>query len=117
MHPKLMIFFTFSYVAATMMCLFIEGSYLGEEELSVMNALTGMSILEVSGAGLWTIPRLIAGFFTVGVPRLLLWDYSFLATDEGGLFKWMLLLPLTAGFVWGLAQVFLGAIQGLFVRT
>lgn len=117
MHPKLVIFFTFCYVAATLLCLFIEGSYLGEEELSVMNALTGMSVLEVAGSGTWAIPKLIAGFFTVGVPRLLLWDYSFLSGPEGGLFKWMVLLPLSVGFVWGLAQVFLSAIQGLFVRA
>lgn len=116
MHPKLVIFFAFSYVTATLLCLFIEGTYLGESELDVMNALTGMSLLEVSGSGAWTIPRLIGGFFTTGIPRLLLWDYSFLESPEGGLFKWIVLLPLTVGFVWGLAQVFLPAIQGLFVR-
>lgn len=116
MHPKLVIFFAFSYVTATLLCLFIEGTYLGESELDVMNALTGMSLLEVSGSGAWTIPRLIGSFFTTGIPRLLLWDYSFLESPEGGLFKWIVLLPLTVGFVWGLAQVFLPAIQGLFVR-
>ncbi len=114
MHPKLVIFFTFSFATATLLCLFIEGSYLGAEEMSIMNALTGMSLLEVSGSGAWMVPKLIASFFTVGVPRLLLWDYSFLASPEGGLFKWVVLLPLTVGFVWGLAQVFIPAIQGLF---
>jgi len=116
MSPKLVIFFAFAYVAATIMCLFIEGTYLGATELNVMNALTGMTLLEVNGSGAWTIPKLVAGFFTTGVPRLLLWDYSFLDSAEGGLFKWMVLLPLTVGFVWGLAQVFLSAISGLFVR-
>lgn len=116
MHPKLVIFFAFSFVVSTMLCLFIEGSYLGAEEISVMNALTGMSLLEVSGSGGWAVPRLIAGFFTVGVPRLLLWDYSFLDSADGGLFKWIVLFPLTVGFVWGLAQVFIPVIQGIFVR-
>jgi len=114
MHPKLVIFFAFSFVTATLLCLFIEGSYIGVEEMTVMNALTGMSLLEVSGSGAWVVPKLIASFFTVGVPRLLLWDYSFLDGAEGGLFKWIVLLPLTVGFVWGLAQVFISAIQGLF---
>jgi len=116
MSPKLFIFFTFAYVSATLLCLFIEGSYFGAEELSIMNALTGMSLLEITGTGGWTIPKLISGFFTVGVPRLLLWDYSFLDSPEGGLFKWMILLPLTAGFVWGLATMFVSAISGIFVR-
>ena len=71
MHPKLVMFFVFSYVTATLMCLFIEGAWLGDEEVTVMNALTGMSMLEVSGSGLWTVPKLIGGFFTVGVPRLI----------------------------------------------
>lgn len=116
MSPKFVIFFAFSYVSSTLVCLFIEGGYFGAEELSVMNALTGISLLEVSGSGFWMIPKLISDFFTVGVPRLLLWDYSFLDTPEGGLFKWLVLLPLSVGFVWGLAVVFLSAIQGIFVR-
>lgn len=116
MHPKLVIFFAFSFVTATLFCLFIEGSYLGEEELTVMNALTGMSVVEVSGSGAWAVPKLLVGFFTVGVPRLLLWDYSFLASADGGLFKWIVLFPLTVGFVWGLAQVFIPVVQGLFAR-
>lgn len=116
MSPKFVIFFAFSYVSATLLCLFIEGGWFGAEELDIMNALTGMSLLEITGTGAWTIPKLISGFFTVGVPRLLLWDYSFLDTPEGGLFKWLLLLPLSVGFVWGLAVVFLSAISGIFVR-
>lgn len=116
MSPKFVVFFAFSYVTATLLCLFIEGSYFGAEELSIMNALTGMSLLEITGTGAWTIPKLISGFFKVGVPRLLLWDYSFLDTAEGGLFRWLLLLPLSVGFVWGLAVVFLSAISGIFVR-
>jgi len=115
MHPKLVMFFVFSYVTATLMCLFIEGAWLGDEEVTVMNALTGMSMLEVSGSGLWTVPKLIGGFFTVGVPRLLLWDYSFLEGDWV-LFKWFVCFPLSAGFVWGLATVFIPVIQGFFVR-
>ncbi len=116
MSPKFVIFFAFSYVTATLLCLFIEGSYFGTEELDIMNALTGMSLLEITGTGAWVIPKLISGFFTVGVPRLLLWDYSFLNNAEGGLFKWLILLPLSVGFVWGLAVMFLSAISGIFVR-
>ena len=116
MSPKFVIFFAFSYVTATLLCLFIEGSYFGTEELDIMNALTGMSLLEITGTGAWVIPKLVSGFFSVGVPRLLLWDYSFLDNAEGGLFKWLVLLPLTVGFVWGLAVMFLSAISGIFVR-
>lgn len=116
MSPKFVIFFAFSYVTATLLCLFIEGAYFGATELGIMDALTGMSLLEITGTGAWTIPKLISGFFTIGVPRLLLWDYSFLDTAEGGLFKWLLLLPLSVGFVWGLAVVSLSAISGIFVR-
>lgn len=116
MHPKLVIFFAFSFVVGTLLCLFIEGSYLGAQELTVMNALTGMSVLEISGSGAWLVPKLFAGFFTVGIPRLLMWDYSFLSSAEGGLFKWVVLFPLTVGFVWGLAQVFIPVLQGILVR-
>lgn len=116
MSPKLVIFFAFCYVSATLLCLFIEGGWLGGEELGVMNALTGMSLLEITGTGAWMVPKLISGFFTVGVPRLLLWDYSFLSSPEGGLFKWVVLLPLSVGFVWGLVAMFLPAISGIFVR-
>ena len=115
MTPKLVIFFAFAFVTGTMFSLFIEGAYLGEEEVGVMNALTGMSLLEVSGSGLWTVPKLLGSFFTVGVPRLLLWDYSFL-TGDWGLFKWFVCYPLSIGFVWGLASVFIPVIQGFFAH-
>ena len=116
MHPKMVMFFTFCFVTATLMCLFIEGSFIGDEEVIVMNALTGISMLEVSGSGLWTVPKLIGGFFTVGVPHLIMWDYSFLEGDWE-IFKWFVLYPLSAGFVWGIAVVFIQVISGFFSRA
>jgi len=115
MNPKLVMFFVFTWFTGTMFCLFIEGSFIGDEEVTIMNALTGFNLLEVSGSGLWTVPKLIGGFFTVGIPKLIAWDYGFFEGDLN-IFRWMVLFPLSAGFVWGLASIFIPVIQGFFSR-
>lgn len=113
MTPKLIMFCVFIFMIGTILSLTIEGAWMGEEEVTVMNELTGFTTLEVSGAGIWAIPKQIIGFFTHGVPKLIMWDYSFL-DGTAAIFKWVVLFPISAGVIWGLALLFIPAIQGIF---
>lgn len=56
-----------------------------------------------------------SGFFTVGIPKLIMWDYSFLS---GGweLLKYILLYPISIGVVWGIVQLFTTVISGIASR-
>ena len=112
MNPKLVMFCAFVFMIGTALSLFIEGSWFGTEEVGVVNELTGYTALQIQGSGLWAIPKQISGFMTHGLPKLIMWDYSFLE-GNAALFKWVVLYPISAGVVWGLAQVFIPAISGM----
>jgi hypothetical protein len=115
MSPKLIMFVSFVFFVGTLCCLIIEGSYFGAGELNIVNSLTGFNIIQVSGAGIWSIPKLAWGFMTVGLPKLISWDYNFF---QGGYFivRLFLIMTLSVGIVWGVIQTFLGVAQGILSR-
>jgi len=115
MSPKLLMFVVFVFFIGSLCCLFIEGDYIGTDELGLANALTGYDVIEVSGAGIWQIPKLIWGFMTHGLPKLLLWDYNFF---QGGYFiiRLFYIMTLSVGLVWGVIQTFIGVAQGILAR-
>lgn len=119
MRPKLIMFCYFAFMVGTLLCLTIEGSWLGDEEVGLVNQLTGYTTLEVQGAGVWSIPKQIGGFFTHGIPKLITWNYSYFDNSYAALFKWTILYAISAGVVWGVIQVFIPVLQGLItgIRT
>ena len=115
MSPKLIMFVAFVFFIGTMCCLVIEGSYIGTGELDLANSLTGYNIIQVSGAGIWSIPKLAWGFMTQGLPKLIFWDFNFF---QGGYFivRLFLIMTLSVGVVWGVIQTFLPVAQGILSR-
>ena len=115
MNPKLIMFVSFVFLIGTLSCLIIEGTYFGTSELDVVNSLTGYNTVQISGAGVWTIPKLAWGFLIEGLPKLLLWDFSFF---QGGYFiiRLILIMTLSVGLVWGVVQTFLPVAQGVLSR-
>lgn len=103
----MLMFLVFTFLVGTLISLFIEGAYFGQNQMNIINALTGFNVQEeTSTVGtLFAYPKMAIGFFTVGIPKILLWDYSFL---EGGwsLVKWLLLYPISAGIVFGIVSWF-----------
>jgi len=116
MSPKLVMFMVFTFVAGSVFCLMMEGAYIGEEEVTIMNELTGYSVIQLSGAGAWAVPKMAMGFLLHGLPKLLMWDYAFFA-GEWGIVKWFLCYPISAGVVFGLIMVFISAVQGIFATA
>lgn len=115
MGPKLIMFLVFVFTAGTVVSLILEGGYLGNDQVSVMNELVGYNTVQVSGIGLFSIPKIAIGFLTHGLPKTITWDYSFLQGDWQ-LFKWIMLYPISAGVVWGLVSMFIQTVQGVFSR-
>jgi len=113
MNPKLVMFMVFTFVAGSTFCLLMEGTYIGTEEVTIMNELTGYSVIQLSGSGAWAVPKLAVGFLLHGLPKLLMWDYVFFSGDWA-LVKWFLCYPISAGVVFGLIVLFIGAVQGIF---
>jgi hypothetical protein len=115
MSPKFIMFVSFVFLIGSLACLIIEGVWFGDRELDIVNSLTGYNIIQVSGAGVWAIPKLAWGFLTNGLPKLILWDYNFF---QGGYFflRIVLIMTLSVGVVWGIIQTFLPVVQGILSR-
>ena len=60
-------------------------------------------------------PITITATYVKGVARIVMWDFSFLGGNMSYL-KYFLLYPLSAGFVWALMMVAVGAVRGVFGR-
>ena len=92
-----------SWFLSTLICLVLEGSYLGSAENIVINQLTGLQALKV--AGLVGIPAFLVSFFQ-GLIRVLLWDYSFY-TGGWEIIRYFWLATLTSAAVWGVGKEFI----------
>lgn len=102
MTTKFMNFLTMTWFLSALICLVLEGSYLGTPENTVINDLTLLTTLKVGGLVPIPAPNI---FFFRGVMRVFLWDYSFY---EGGyqILRYFWLVTLTPGAIWGIGSVF-----------
>lgn len=102
MSPKHVQFFTASFFFSILICMVIQGTYFTAAENSVMNDLSILTTIKVGG--LVPIPAFNIYFFR-GIYRILVFDYSFY---EGGfaILRYFWVIALSAGAVWGIAQVF-----------
>lgn len=88
-----------------------EGVYWDEDRTSaVYESFTGYSVSELSGLGGIVVGA--AGFFSTGLPQMLLWDYGFLDSDLPSLNFFLILFRLvcvfivTGGILWGMISQF-----------
>ena len=112
MSPKLIMFVTFVFLIGSLCCLFMEGGYIGTDEVSLVNSLTGYEIVEVSGGGTWSFAKVATGFLLHGIPKLILWDYNFF---QGGyfIFRLFLIMTLSVMVVWMIIQIMITVAQGI----
>ena len=101
-----------AFILGTIISLIIEGVYIGQEQIDVLNELCGYSVL--STGGLMAIPKLAVGFITHGLPKMLLWDYAFFEGPYAMLRFFF--IPLSIAVVWGLIQTFISLAQGLLSK-
>ncbi len=103
---------TFVWVLCTLISLIIDGAWYGAGELSIMNSLTGYSVVDIGG--ITAIPKMAIGFLTHGLPKLISWNYAFF-TGRFTVLRWVMAC-LSGAVIWGLIQVFLPTIQGVISR-
>lgn len=108
MSAKLMMALAMLFVICTMTCLFIEGSWVDDQEIDIINSLTGYTIMEAGGM---SVIQLGWGFFTKGLPKMIMWDYSFFSGGWG--IVRIFLMPISIGIIWGVFTVVITAVQGL----
>jgi hypothetical protein len=112
MRPQYVMFLAFCLLTGNLLCAVMDGVWLVAEDVTIMGYLTGMTNLQTaSWTAIFTVPF---NFFTHGLPKLLLWDFSFLQ-GSAGVIRWFLFV-ISIGAIWAIASMFLTSIQGLFTR-
>jgi hypothetical protein len=112
MRPQYIMFLAFCLLIGNLLCLIMDGAWLGADDVTLMSYMTGMSNLQTaSWTAIFTVPF---GFFTHGLPRMLLWDFSFFSGNMA-IIRWFLMV-FSIGAIWGVSSTFFSSIQGIFNR-
>lgn len=113
MSHKFIMFLAMILIVGNLMCLIIDGAWLGANDLTLMQYLTGMNALQTaSWTAIFTVP---VGFFTHGLPKMLFWDFSFFDGAAGQLIRWLMFV-ITIGAIWAVGQEFRSTITSIFGR-
>ena len=109
---RMIMFLGFLFVGFTLVARTMEGAYFGATDVALLNDLT--VIRSFSLFGWFNVPVLNVDFFTVGLPKLIQWDYPFF---EGGyeIVKY-LLYTLSIGAVFGLFTIAIVVASSLIRR-
>ena len=113
MTMRMIIFCYFVFIVGTILALSVSGSWLGATEVDTVKFLTGYSTIEMSAGGMFSIPKAFGGLFTEGIPNMITWNYPYLESGFGAVFKWVFLYPISIGVVWGLVELFIPVLHGL----
>jgi hypothetical protein len=112
MSSKFVMFLAFVLVLSNILCLIIDGAWLGVEDQTLMQYMTGMNALQAaSWTAIFTVP---IGFITHGFPKMILWDFSFFS-GALQIIRWILFV-ISIGAIWAMAQEFRNAAVSLFGR-
>lgn len=79
--PAFIGFLAFMFVGMTLLNRILEGAFIVAADVTLLNQLTVFRDLELFG--LFSVPVPNLSFLTVGIPRLVKWDYSFFGGNAG----------------------------------
>jgi hypothetical protein len=103
MSNKTFNFLAMCWFISVMICLSLEGSYLGQDQNNILNQLIPITTINIGT--MITLPALNLQFFQ-GFIRLLTWDYSFYPGAYAYIrYFWMAILSPGAG--WAMIQGFI----------
>ena len=92
----------------------LAGTIVRSAESDVLNSLLGFNV--AATAATYDTVKAIVGIgvnLIKSIPRMIAWDYNYL-DGQLSLIKYLILWPISAGFVFSLGMLFIGAIQSLF---
>lgn len=113
MSAKMMMFVYFTFIIGSIVCLMLEGGWLDSDDQQTINDVLGFDVADIS---FWGIPKVMAGFFSTGLPNLILWDYSFFyGTFE--ILRYTLCFAISAGVVWGVTTTFASFAFGIATKV
>lgn len=110
--PKLIMACGMVFVVGLLTSRILDGAFLGSVDSSVVDSLTVIRAYNV--LGLFTIPWLNFEFFTVGLPKLISWDFSFFGGDYA-IFKYLFYV-ISMGVAWGFFVATIGVLSNFWRR-
>lgn len=113
MNVKLLMIAFFAFVAATFCSRLMGGAWFSATDTSTMNSLTVIKTVEVFN--LFSIPTVNLDFITIGLPKLVSWDYPFFG-GQAAIFKYFLYC-LSIGIVWTILALFAGVVYNFWSRS
>ena len=94
----------------------VAGTLVKSANSNMLNSLLGYNVAATASTYGTTKAVVGAGVNLLkSIPRMIAWDYSYL-DGQLTMIKYLILWPISAGFVFSLGMVFIGAIQSLFRR-
>lgn len=93
-----------------------SGERVYNQTTGIINQIVGFNIAErMTTSGLFTTAIQLPLSFSVALIKALIWDFSFL---EGpfAIFKYVILYPLSGGFIWSIYVLFSQTITSIFRR-
>jgi len=100
------------FIIGTFTSMIASGIWVGANEVSVINQLAGIGVINVSSLGGLGLAKSMLTWFSA-ITTLLGWTYPYLDNAVGLVLKWTILYPVTIGVVWGIVEIAQSAIQGL----
>lgn len=106
------------FILCSMVSLVAEKAYLDTDPTnttpSILNMIDLPLYISKTSAVDVSFPVLVAKFFA-GIWKILVWDYSFFSLNPVlQIVRIVICYPITLAAVWGLLQMFTGAIQSFF---
>lgn len=100
---------------------YTTGTRVYSPDAEIINAALGFNIASTGATvGVVNIPMIIGNFFTVTLPRLILWDYSWLKTSQWLQLLRYMFMGISVGFLmylaYHIAMALGGILQRIFVR-
>ena len=91
-----------------------RGTMVKNEETNIVNNLLGYNVA-TSTATYGSVKAMVGLGWNLlkSLPKIIAWDYSFL-DGQMAMVKYLLLWPISIGFVFSLGMMFITAIQGIF---
>ena len=101
---------SFIFVGMTLINRVMEGVMIAGADVTILNQITIFRSFNV--LGLFSVPVINISYFTVGLPHLVKWDYSFFM-GNGGVIQYFL-YSITAMVSFGLFVLLIGTLANKF---
>jgi len=110
--PKAITFLGGIFFIGLLLSWMLNGMWFNTATRAILGSLTAIKVYDIWG--MFKIPWVNMDFFTIGLPKLLSFDFAFFGGTYGAI--QYLLYIIAMGIVWGIVVVVIGVIYSFWSR-